>query len=126
MQAPDFNFLANPTDPAIDLDLHRIATAYDPSVMTGTDAVRLAADLVAAGFQEADALAFTWPVTSRNILKEVGRTGRGPNIETWDDLGQVHAAQLDAARGTETPGRIDQLARMVVLCQTMSEAAAAA
>lgn len=126
MQAPETTNPAQPTDPSRALDLHRIATAYDPKVMTGTDAVRLAADLVAAGFQEADALAFTWPVTSRNILKEVGRTGRGPNIETWDDLGEVHAAQLDAARGTETPSRIDQLARMVVLCQTMSEAAAAA
>ena len=125
MQAPDPKSSAEPTDPATGLDLHRIVTAYDPGVMTGTDAVRLAADLVAAGFQETDALAFTWPVTSRNILREVGRTGRGPNIETWDDLGEVHAAQLDAARGVEDPSRIDQLARMVVLCQTMSEAAAA-
>ena len=126
MQAPDFEISTHPTDPTIEFDLHRIATTYDPKVMTGTDAVRLAADLVAAGFQEADALAFTWPVTSRNILKKVGRIGRGHKIENWDDLGQVHAAQLDAALGTETPGRIDQLARMVVLCQTMSEAAAAA
>ncbi len=125
MQAPDPKISAEPTGPATGLDLHRIVTAYDAGVMTGTDAVRLAADLVAAGFQETDALAFTWPVTSRNILREVGRTGRGPNIETWDDLGEVHAAQLDAARGVEDPSRIDQLARMVVLCQTMSEAAAA-
>ena len=125
MQAPDPKISAEPTDPATGLDLHRIVTAYDPGVMTGTDAVRLAADLGAAGFQETDALAITWPVTSRNILREVGRTGRGPNIETWDDLGEVHAAQLDAARGVEDHSRIDQLARMVVLCQTMSEAAAA-
>ena len=125
MQAPDPKISAESTGPATGLDLHRIVTAYDAGVMTGTDAVRLAADLVAAGFQETDALAFTWPVTSRNILREVGRTGRGPNIETWDDLGEVHAAQLDAARCVEDHSRIDQLARMVVLCQTMSEAAAA-
>ena len=124
MQAHNLAEPTEPTDPTLAYDLHRIATTYHPKSMTGPDAVRLAADLVAAGFEETDALAFTWPVTSRNILQKVGKAGRGPTIETWEDVGLVHAAQLDAARGKKDPLRIDQLARMVVLSQTMAEAAA--
>ena len=122
MQAPKTATETDALDPAVAYDLHRIAGAYQPKTMTGPDAVRLAAYLVAAGFEESDALAFTWPVTSRNILREVGRVGRGPSIETWEDLGNVHATQLEAARASGDALRIDQLARMVVLSETLAEA----
>lgn len=104
-------------------DLNRIAQKYDLRKMTGPDAVRLASELVAAGFEEADALAVTLPISSRNLMSRIGRVGRAPRIESWEDLMGYHVTQLESAHQTRAkPRRIDQLARLVVLAQTLAEA----
>ena len=110
-------------DPSQVYDLQRIARNYDLKMMTGPDAVRLAAELVAAGFEEADALAVTLPISSRNLMTRIGLIARAPRIESWDDLKAHHVSQLEAAHGSRAePRRIDQLARLVVLAETMAEA----
>ncbi|MDA1132869.1 MAG: hypothetical protein O2905_06555 [Proteobacteria bacterium] len=112
-------------DPAQIYDLKRIARKYDLKKMTGPDAVRLASELVAAGFEESDALAVTLPISSRNLLDRIGRVGRAPRIEHWTDLMAYHVTQLESAHEMRAePQRVDQLARLVVLAQTLSEAGA--
>ena len=107
--------------PAV-LDLKGIAERYDPAKMTGPDAVRLASELVAAGFEEADALALTLPISSRNVMRKLGKVSRAPGIHNWVDLWQHHVAALGCAREGADHKRLDQLARMVALAQTMAEA----
>ena len=112
-------------DPEQIYDLKRIARKYDLKKMTGPDAVRLASELVAAGFEESDALAVTLPISSRNLLDSIGRVGRAPRIEAWTDLMAYHVTQLEVAHEMRAePQRVDQLARLVVLAQTLSEAGA--
>ena len=107
--------------PAV-FDLKRISERYDPAKMTGPDAVRLASELVAAGFEEADALALTLPISSRNVMRKLGKLSRAPRIHSWIDLWLHHVAALDAARDSADRRRLDQLARMVALAQTLAEA----
>ena len=107
--------------PAV-LDLKLIAERYDPAKMTGPDAVRLASELVTAGFEEADALALTLPISSRNVMRKLGKLSRAPRIHSWIDLWLHHLAALDAARDGADRKRLDQLARMVALAQTLAEA----
>ena len=107
--------------PAV-LDLKRISERYDPAKMTGPDAVRLASELVAAGFEEADALALTLPISSRNVMRKLGKVSRAPRIHNWIDLWLHHVAALDSARDSADRKRLDQLARMVALAQTLAEA----
>lgn len=112
----------NPLPIPAALDLKRIAARYDLSKMTGPDAVRLAFDLVAAGFEEADALALTLPISSRNVMRKLGKMSRAPHIHNWGDLWQHHMTALESARDSIDHKRLDQLARMVVLAQTLAEA----
>ncbi len=112
---------ANVPDPRQVYDLRRIAGRYDLRSMSGTDAVRLASDLVACGFEEADALALTLPISSRNLMSKMGKVARAPRIETWTDLMLHHVQQLHGARGVDRK-RLDQLARMVALSEVLSEA----
>ncbi len=104
------------------LDLKRIAARYDLAKMTGPEAVRLASELVGAGFEEADALALTLPISSRNVMRKLGKVSRAPRIQNWADLWQHHATALDAAREGADRKRLDQMARMVALAQTLAEA----
>ena len=108
-------------DPRQVYDLRRIAKRYELRSMTGTDAVRLARDLVAAGFEEPDALALTLPISSRNLMSKMGKVAKAPRIETWTDLMLHHVQQLHGARGVDRK-RLDQLARMVALSEVLSEA----
>jgi hypothetical protein len=108
-------------DPRQVYDLRRIAARYDLRSMSGTDAVRLASDLVACGFEEADALALTLPISSRNLMSKMGKVARAPRIETWTDLMLHHVQQLHGARGVDRK-RLDQLARMVALSEVLAEA----
>ncbi len=108
-------------DPRQVYDLRKIAGRYDLRSMSGTDAVRLASDLVACGFEAADALALTLPISSRNLMSKMGKVARAPRIETWTDLMLHHVSQLHGARGVDRK-RLDQLARMVALSEVLSEA----
>jgi hypothetical protein len=108
-------------DPHQVYDLRRIAARYELSSMSGTDAVRLARDLVEAGFEEADALALTLPISSRNIMSKMGKVPKAPRIETWTDLMLHHQQQLHGARDLDRK-RLDQLSRMVALAEVLSEA----
>lgn len=108
-------------DPRQVYDLRRIAKRYELRSMSGTDAVRLASELVAIGFEEADALALTLPISSRNLMSKMGKTSRAPRIETWTDLMLHHVQHLHSARGVDHR-RLDQLARMVALSEVLSEA----
>jgi hypothetical protein len=108
-------------DPRQVYDLRRIAARYDLSSMSGTDAVRLASDLVACGFEEADALALTLPISSRNLMSKMGKVARAPRIESWTDLMLHHVQQLHGVRGVDRK-RLDQLARMVALSEVLAEA----
>lgn len=108
-------------DPRQVYDLRRIAAKYDLRSMSGTEAVRLASDLVACGFEEADALALTLPISSRNLMSKMGKVAKAPRIETWTDLMLHHVQQLHNVRGVDRK-RLDQLARMVALSEVLAEA----
>lgn len=108
-------------DPRQVYDLRRIAERYELRSMSGTDAVRLARDLVDAGFEEPDALALTLPISSRNLMSKMGKVAKAPRIETWTDLMLHHTQQLHSARGMDRK-RLDQLARMVALAEVLAEA----
>jgi hypothetical protein len=108
-------------DPRQVYDLRRIAKRYDLRSMSGTDAVRLARDLVDAGFEEADALALTLPISSRNLMSKMGKVAKAPRIESWTDLMLHHTQHLHGARGVDRK-RLDQLARMCALAEVLAEA----
>ena len=100
-------------------DLTEVANRYDVGTMTGTDVIHFANDLIAAGVDQTDALAVTWPINCRNLLRKIGKDAAAPKLNSWDDVVRLHRARRDLADRRFLHGHSEQLERLISLAESL-------
>ena len=99
----------------------KITSRYDVSQMNGPEVVRFAHDLVSVGVDLTDALAVTWPISSRNLMEKIGRTEKAPRIDSWDDVVHHHIAEREIAKNRHNFSRVAHLDRLIRLARNFKE-----
>jgi len=104
-------------------DFTDVASRYDVGTMTGTDVIHFANDLIAAGVDQTDALAVTWPINCRNLLRKIGKEAAAPKLDSWDDVVRLHRARRDLADRRFLHCHSEQLERLISLVESLHLAA---
>ena len=104
-------------------DFTEVATRYDVGTMTGTDVIHFANDLIATGIDQTDAMAVTWPINCRNLLRKIGKEAAAPKLDSWDDVVRLHRARRDLADRRFLHGHSEQLERLISLAESLHLAA---
>ena len=100
-------------------DFTEVATRYDVKTMTGTDVIHFANDLIATGVDQTDAMAVTWPINCRNLLRKIGKEAAAPKLDSWDDVVRLHRARRDLADRRFLHGHSEQLERLISLAESL-------
>jgi hypothetical protein len=98
-----------------------ITNRYDVRQMDGPEVVRFAHDLVTAGIDQTEALAVTWPISSRNLMEKIGRAESAPKVDNWDDVLRHHITQRDIAKNRHNFGRVAYLDKLIRLARNFGE-----
>jgi hypothetical protein len=98
-----------------------ITGRYDVPNMGGPEVVMFAHDLVSLGIDQNEALAVTWPISSRNLMEKIGRSESAPKIDTWDDVLRHHMNQRDIARNRHNYSRVAWLDKLIRLARNFGE-----
>ena len=94
-----------------------ITNRYDVRHMGGPEVVMFAHDLVTAGVDQSEALAVTWPISSRNLMEKIGRAEAAPKIDNWEDVLRHHMHQRDIANNRHNFARVAYLDKLIRLAR---------
>jgi hypothetical protein len=97
----------------------KITGQYDVNHMGGPEIIMFANDLMAAGVDQSEALAVTWPISSRNLLEKIGRPDSAPTVECWEDVLGYHITQREIARSRNNYSRVVWLDKLIRLARNL-------
>ena len=99
----------------------KITGQYDVNHMGGPEIIMFANDLMAAGVDQSEALAVTWPISSRNLMEKIGRSESAPKIDNWDDVLHHHMNQRNIAKNRHNFSRVAWLDKLIRLARNFGD-----